>query len=68
MRGTALVPYWERLSVDLQGEFLRRYADRLRTRWPESPVFFGFQRILFAASVVRPSRLQEADEHERSNG
>lgn len=50
-RGTALVPYLERLPAELHEAFLARYTERLRTKWPTSPAFFGFNRILFAASV-----------------
>ena len=50
-KGTALVPYLEKLPADLHSAFLERYTDRLRAHWPDSPVFFGFNRILFAASI-----------------
>jgi trans-aconitate 2-methyltransferase len=50
-KGTALVPYLERLPADLHAEFFARYTDQLRAHWPESPVFFGFNRTLFAATV-----------------
>jgi len=51
--GTALVPYFERLPPDLQEPFMDRYRERLRVRWPGSPVFYGFRRTLFGAT--RPS-------------
>lgn len=47
--GTALVPYFERLPANLQELFLEKYRARLRDRWPTSPVFYPFQRILFSA-------------------
>ncbi|HYF49702.1 MAG TPA: methyltransferase domain-containing protein [Planctomycetota bacterium] len=47
--GTALVPYFERLSA-LKDEFLKRYRQRLKEVYPNTPVFFGFKRILFAAT------------------
>ena len=50
MSGTALVPYMERLPDELHEPFLERYRERLRARWPAAPVFFGFRRILFAAT------------------
>ncbi len=50
-RGTALVPYMERLPEALHASFLERYTERLRAHWPGSPVFYGFKRTLFAASV-----------------
>jgi trans-aconitate 2-methyltransferase len=49
--GTALVPYFERLPQELHEPFMERYRGRLRTRWPEGPVFYGFRRTLFAAQV-----------------
>jgi trans-aconitate 2-methyltransferase len=48
--GTALVPYFERLERDLRDRFMDRYRQRLRERFPESPVFYGFRRTLFAAT------------------
>jgi len=50
MSGTALVPWFERLPAELREPFLERYRERLRERWPATPVFFGFKRTLF---VVR---------------
>ena len=49
MSGTALIPYFERLASGLQGEFLNTYRVRLKALWPDEPVFYGFQRILFSA-------------------
>jgi trans-aconitate 2-methyltransferase len=48
--GTALVPYFERLSDDIQQAFMAEYRKRLRELWPGSPVFYGFRRTLFAAT------------------
>ncbi len=50
-RGTALLPYLERLPEPLHAPFLARYTARLQTRWPVGPVFYGFRRILFAARM-----------------
>ncbi|MCH8025934.1 MAG: methyltransferase domain-containing protein [Chloroflexi bacterium] len=50
MSGTALVPYMERLPEALREPFMERYRERLRGRFPTKPVFFGFRRILFAAT------------------
>jgi trans-aconitate 2-methyltransferase len=50
MRGTALVPFMERLPPELQEPFVERYRARLRERFPKRPVFFGFRRTLFAAT------------------
>ncbi len=48
-RGTALVPYFERLSASLQEAFMARYRARLRAAWPGSPVLYPFRRMLFSA-------------------
>lgn len=48
--GTALVPYFERLPKNLHEPFMERYRERLRERWPSSPVFYGFRRILMSAT------------------
>ena len=49
VRGTALVPYLDRLG-DRREAFLARYTERLREVFPGSPVFYPFRRTLFAAS------------------
>jgi trans-aconitate 2-methyltransferase len=51
--GTALVPYFERLGPELRELFMERYRLRLWGLYPGSPVFYGFRRILLAAT--RPS-------------
>jgi trans-aconitate 2-methyltransferase len=48
--GTVLVPYFERLPPELHAPFMERYRARLHARWPTTPVFYGFRRILFAAT------------------
>ena len=50
MSGTALVPYFERLPQDLHEQFMSRYRERLRARFPSRPVFYGFRRTLFSAT------------------
>ena len=50
MSGTALVPYMERLPAELHEPFMDAYRELVRERFPESPVFFGFRRVLFVAS------------------
>jgi trans-aconitate 2-methyltransferase len=50
VRGTALLPYLERLPAELRESILERYRERLRARWPSGPVFYGFKRILFSAT------------------
>jgi trans-aconitate 2-methyltransferase len=57
-RGTALVPYLERLPESLHAPFLERYTERLRAHWSESPVFYGFRRILFSATLMGEARSQ----------
>jgi trans-aconitate 2-methyltransferase len=49
LSGTALIPYFERLPEELHAEFLKSYRERLRTIYPEEPVFFPYQRIFFSA-------------------
>lgn len=48
--GTALVPYFERMSSETKAAFLQRYREMLRGVWPQGPVFYGFRRTLFAAT------------------
>ena len=50
--GTALIPYFERLPVNLKEAFFEIYRARLRERFPALPVFYPFQRTFF--SVVHP--------------
>jgi trans-aconitate 2-methyltransferase len=50
--GTALVPYFERLSPELRDQFMARYRARLHELWPGSPVFYPFRRTLFAATMA----------------
>ena len=53
MSGTAMVPYMERLPDELKDRFVSRYAETIRQAFPTNPVFFGFKRILFAATMSR---------------
>ena len=50
VKGTALVPYLERLPVDLCEPFMARYRRKLQDHFPESPVFYPFRRTLFVAT------------------
>jgi len=50
MRGTGMLPYLERLPESLREPFIDGYREVLRARWPEKPVFFGFDRILLAGT------------------
>lgn len=47
--GTALIPYTERLSGEIKEQFIDAYKERLKTRFPKSPVFYPFKRIIMAA-------------------
>lgn len=47
--GTVLVPYMERLSKELREDYMSEYRSRLKQLYPNTPVLFGFKRILFAA-------------------
>jgi trans-aconitate 2-methyltransferase len=49
-RGTTLLPYLERLPDELHEPYFERYRARLRARYPGRPVFYGFRRILLAAT------------------
>lgn len=51
VRGTALVPYIERLPEHLRAAFLERYAARVREAFPESPVLYPFRRTIFTATA-----------------
>jgi trans-aconitate 2-methyltransferase len=42
----------DRLPADLREEFKRVYRDKLRELYPGSPVFYGFRRTLFAATLA----------------
>ena len=48
--GTTLIPYFERLPHELNARFLDRYREKLRTLWPQGPVFYTFRRIFLAAT------------------
>lgn len=48
-KGTALLPYLERLPPAQHAPFLDEVLRRLRARHPETPVFFPFRRIIFYA-------------------
>lgn len=50
MTGTALVPYLDRFDDEMKKKFMDAYRQKLRRRWPQSPVLFAFRRILFCAT------------------
>lgn len=47
--GTALIPYIERLNGETKEQFIAAYKERLKERFPKSPVFYPFKRIIIAA-------------------
>ncbi|MBA4852989.1 methyltransferase domain-containing protein [Emticicia sp. BO119] len=47
--GTALIPYTERLSGDTKEQFNTAYKERLKSRFPKSPAFYPFKRIIMEA-------------------
>lgn len=49
VKGTALRPYLTRLPPDLQAGFLAAYRAEIVKALPETPVFYGFRRILMYA-------------------
>ncbi len=50
MRGTSMVPYLERLPKDAVAPFFAGFRRRVGELFPTEPVFYGFKRILFAAT------------------
>ena len=46
-KGTALLPYLERLPPAEHERYLDEVRRRLRVRYPERPVFFPFRRVVF---------------------
>jgi trans-aconitate 2-methyltransferase len=46
-KGTALLPYLERLPPAQHAPYLDEVRRRLHARYPERPVFFPFRRIIF---------------------
>jgi trans-aconitate 2-methyltransferase len=49
MKGTALVPYLERLPQNDVPEFLGVLGERFRREIPDKPYYFAFRRTLIAA-------------------
>ncbi len=49
LAGTTLRPYLSRLPEPLHAPFLRAVGEELERRFPRSPVFYGFRRILLHA-------------------
>lgn len=50
VRGMLLLPYLEQLPAEYEAQFLAAYARRLSEQFPQKPVFFGFKRVLLAAT------------------
>lgn len=50
LKGTAAIPYVERLLPHERAPFLERFRVALHEALPDAPLFFGFKRTLFAAS------------------
>ncbi|MEP7278980.1 MAG: methyltransferase domain-containing protein [Bacteroidota bacterium] len=48
--GTAMIPYMERLPLNLRQSFTDAYQKRLAEKYTGSPVFYPFKRIIMAAS------------------
>jgi len=48
--GTTLLPYFDRLPVEMHAPFMDSYRAKLRAIWPEGPVLFTFRRIIMAAT------------------
>ena len=48
--GTALIPYLERLEDKNKQNFIDEFKKRLSSKFPKSPVFFPFKRILMKAT------------------
>jgi trans-aconitate 2-methyltransferase len=47
---TTLLPYFERLPVNLHEAFMQSYRAKLKQAWPQSPVLFPFRRIILSAT------------------
>lgn len=47
--GTTLIPYIEKLSGQVKDQFIAEYKKRLETRFPKTPVFYPFKRIIMEA-------------------
>jgi trans-aconitate 2-methyltransferase len=48
--GTALLPYISQLNETLKTSFIDRYQNKLLNRFPGSPIFYPFKRIIMEAS------------------
>lgn len=49
-RGTTMVPYLDRLPVELKEPFMERYRRKLLDLWPRGEVFYTFRRTFFSAT------------------
>ncbi|MET0244985.1 MAG: methyltransferase domain-containing protein [Flavitalea sp.] len=50
LKGTTLIPYFERLPEDLHAKFAEEIEKDLRIYFDRQPVFYPFKRILFCAT------------------
>ena len=48
--GTALIPYLEKLDEEYKDRFVEQYRKLLQNRFPGSPVFYSFKRIILEAT------------------
>jgi trans-aconitate 2-methyltransferase len=48
-KGTAMLPYLEKLNDSDRAAFVDEVRRKLRERYPQTPVFFPFRRVLFYA-------------------
>jgi trans-aconitate 2-methyltransferase len=53
LSGTTILPYLERLPMDLHASFIERLRDKLWSIWPGGPLLFPFRRILLSAQKPR---------------
>ncbi|MCF0062536.1 methyltransferase domain-containing protein [Dyadobacter chenwenxiniae] len=47
--GTALLPYVEKLEGEMQQRFIQEFKSKLKTKFPGSPAFYPFKRIIMSA-------------------
>ena len=49
LSGTAILPYLERLPLELHESFLGALGEKLKEAYPGTPVFYPYNRIFFSA-------------------
>lgn len=50
VKGTAVLPYFERLPLDKQRDFINRYHEKIEQLFTTKPIFFPFKRIIISAT------------------